>query len=329
MMLSIGYLTCRKNPCWNWFFDSLRWQLSSAPFEILICDFLAQEIPHLNWKRADVKQRGEELFKACKNLPVRWFCPKPTVWAGPYRLTQNDYFSAANSRNTLIAKAHGTHVSFVDDLSVLMPGWLNAVREAMANNYIVCGAFRKVNKLVVENGEVKSFEDHPAGHDSRWKSGDDTRAVKCHPNWLFGCSLAGPVNAFLKINGWPEDCDSGGIGLEDCMTGGALVNTGHKLRYDRRMFTLESEELHHVDTPMLRKDKDRGKVVEVSPGVTHPAEKGHALVKRLTGATWFKNDFGPFPDLAALRQHVLAGGEMPVVGRPTHDWYDNQDLREM
>ncbi len=328
-MLSIGYLTCRKTPQWNWFFDSLQRQLGGISVEIMVCDFWAQEIPHRNWTLKDVVERQIELVSACGDLKVNWFAPKPTVWAGPYKLTQNDYFSAANSRNTLISKAHGTHVSFTDDLSVLMPGWLNVVREAMANNYIVCGAFRKVNKLVVENGEVKSFEDHPSGHDSRWKSGDDSKAVPCHPNWLFGCSFAAPVNALLKVNGLFEDCDSGGVGMEDCSLGMALQATGHKLKYDRRMFTLESEELHHVDTPMLRKDKDRGKVVEVSPGVTHPAEKGHALVKRFTGLKWFTNDFGPFPDLAALRQHVLAGGSFPIVNRPTVDWYDQQPISEM
>ncbi len=297
----------------HWFLDSLRLQQQTnqdLQVKLVIVDF------HFN-KETHVDQS------------LVWVHPKPCVWQGPHKLTQHNYFAAANARNTAICYALDGFVAFCDDLSVLMPGWLNAVREAMANNYIVCGAFRKVNKLVVENGEVKSFDDHPAGHDSRWKSGDDTKAVKCHPNWLFGCSVAAPVNAFLKINGWPELCDSTGIGMEDCHTGIALANTGHKLRYDRRMFTLESEELHHVDTPMLRMDKNRGKVVEISPGVTHPDEKGHAVVRLLSGASRFDNDFGPFPDLAALRQHVLAGGAFPIVNRPTVDFYDQQPLSEL
>ena len=317
----MAYLTSRREPKIEWFIQSLERELSAEkgvpktyPWH---CDVSVAVV--------DFHNNPNHKRNAIETLTP----PKPCVWQGPHRLTQHDYFAAANARNTAICYAPDGWISFVDDLSVLMPGWLAAVREAMAKNYIVCGAFRKVNKLVVENGEVKSFEDHPAGHDSRWKHGDDTKAVPCHPNWLFGCSLAAPVDAFLKINGWPEACDSTGIGMEDCMTGMALAATGHKLKYDRRMFTLESEELHHVDVPMLRMDKDRGKVVEVAPGVTHPAEKGHALVKRLSGRKWFENDFGPFPDLAALRQHVLAGGEFPVVNRPTHDWYDGQSLSEL
>ncbi len=313
MYLTIAYMTCRKEPKFNWFYDSLMRQYEKALQEVRVVV-------------VDFHRNSRLWFNASK---AQFVPPKPCVWQGPHRLTKNDYFAAANARNTAICYAQDGFIAFVDDLSVLMPGWLNAVREAMAKNYIVCGAFRKVNKLVVENGHVVSFEDHPSGHDSRWKSGDDTKAVPCHPNWLFGCSFAAPVNALLKVNGLFEDCDSGGVGMEDCSLGMALAATGHKLKYDRRMFTLESEELHHLDTPMLRKDKDRGKVVEVSPGVTHPAEKGHALVKRFTGATWFKNDFGPFPDLAALRQHVLAGGAFPIVNRPTVDWYDGQKLEEM
>lgn len=310
MNLTIAYMTCRKEPMIQWFAASLAKQYSDGEPDIVVVDFHKEE-------------RGLDLKH------IKHVSPKPCVWQGPQRLTKQDYFAAANARNTAICHARGDWIAFVDDLSVLMPGWINAVREAMDNNYIVCGAFRKVNKLVVENGEVKSFEDHPAGHDSRWDHGDDTKAVPCHPNWLFGCSLAAPVNALLKINGWPEDCDSTGIGMEDCMTGMAMGATGHKLKYDRRMFTLESEELHHVDTPMLRMDKNRGKVIEVEPGVKHPDEKGHALVKRLSGVTRFDNDFGPFPDLAALRQHVLNGGAFPIVNRPTVDFYDNQPLSEL
>lgn len=317
--LTIAYMTCRKQPHMRWFFESLALQVPPEQnVNVLKVDFHAE-------KKFEQQYRLDN--GSCITLQIT--PPKPCVWQGAHRLTQRDYFAAANARNTAICYAPDGWIAFVDDLSVLMPGWLNAVREAMAKNYIVCGAFRKVNKLVVDAGAVKSFEDHAPGHDSRWKHGDDTKAVPCPPNWLFGCSFAAPVNALLKVNGLFEDCDSGGLGMEDCSLGMALVETGHKLRYDRRMFTLEAEELHHVDVPMLRKDKDRGKVIEIAPGVTHPAEKGHALVKRFTGLKWFPNDFGPFPDLAALRQHILAGGNFPVVNRPTVDWYDGQPLSEM
>jgi hypothetical protein len=331
-MLSIGYLTCRKNPCWQWFLDSLVAQSGWHPFdtEVLICDFWMQEIPHLNWTLADVYSRKKE-FTAIINkyMKILVFPPKPTVWSGPFRLTRNDYFSASNSRNTIIAHASGTHLAIVDDLSVLMPGWLSAFMQSIEQRYIVCGAFRKVKELEVENGTVKSFVDHPSGHDSRWKSGREDKAVDCPGNWLFGCSLGAPVDAFLKINGFFEMCDSTGIGLDDCSCGMALANTGHKLKYDRRMLTLESEERHHLEKPMLRMDKNRGKVIEVRPGLTHPDEKGHALVKLFQNAKWFPNDFGPFPDLAALRKHVLAGGAFPVVNRPVTDFYDGQPLSEL
>jgi len=148
----------------------------------------------------------------------------------------------------------------VDDCSVLAPTWLAAVRQAMTEGYIACGAFRKVAHLeVLGSGKVIQFMDHRAGHDHRWVAGKDDQAVDCAPNWLFGCSCAMPVAALEKINGWPEAvCDASGIGAEDSFTGLALAKTGHVLKYDRRMFSYESEELH-FQGPLMKR-VERGEV---------------------------------------------------------------------
>lgn len=304
-MISICYLTARKDCRAEWFFDSLRLQIAGArDIQLIMVDF---------WK----DQRPLPKLP----LDVLHVSPKPNVWQGKHRLTGNDYFTASSARNTALCYANDGHIVFVDDLSVVMPGWLGAVRESIAGGYIACGAFRKVNKLVVEKGIVKSFEDHKPGHDSRWGEGHADKPVPCPPNWLFGCSCCIPVSALEKINGWPEAaCDSTGVAGEDSFTGIALARSGHKLMYDRRMMTLEAEDLHQQKPVLLRMDKGK---------IGTPDSKSHAVVRMLQNCSRFDNDFTPFPDIAALRQHILRGGEFPIPNGPLHDWYDSQALSEL
>ena len=248
--------------------------------------------------------------------------PKPNVWNGAHKLTQSDYFAPSSARNTGLCYAKHDWIAYVDDVSVLAPTWLTAVRQAMAEGYIVCGAFRKVAHLeVAGSGKVLQFMDHRAGHDHRWPAGKDDQAVDCAANWLFGCSCAMPVAALEKINGWPEAvCDSTGVGAEDSFTGMALARTGHKLKYDRRMFTYESEELHFQDPLMKRVDKG---------DIGTQNSKSWAAVRMLGNVSYFDNDFHGFPDIAALRRHILQGGEFPIPQNPQHDWYDSQALSEL
>lgn len=329
-MLTIAYITCRKEPMIQWFFDSLSKQLNGDVVQVLVCDFWSQPIPHRDWSREDAGKRIFWLEGLARTLKIKAFPPKPTPWSGPFKLSKNDYFSASNSRNTCICRTAGNYLVFCDDLSVLLPGWLDAVRSHAEAGRIVCGAFRKVNKLVVEDGEVKSFEDHPAGKDSRFDVKEYGGLEKpCPPNWLFGCSFGAPIDRFLEINGLPEMCDSTGVGMEDCQTGIAFANNGHKLYYDRNMMTYESEELHHGGSQFTRADKKGdGSFVHVRPGVDHPAEKGHHLVRVLSKAKRFHNYFEE-GGIAALRKRILAGESFPHIVLPEHDWFDNQPIREL
>lgn len=331
MHLTVAYITFRREPMIDWFWRSIERELMGnlSDVSIVVVDYYASEravssLPEWVYSAPMVPVKPGEK----PNAFITIIPPKPCVWNGPYRLTKKEYFAAASARNTALCYAPDGFVAFCDDLSVLTPGWLKAVKEAMAGDYIACGAYRKVLNLeMLSNGEV-TFENYPQGWDHRWATGSN-KPVPCYPNWHYGCSIAGPVSAYLKINGFPEECDSLGLGMEDQHAGIALANTGHKLMYDRRMLTLESEERHHNQTKMLRLDKKPGGVVEIQPGVTHPNEKGHHLVHRLRGATRFENDFTPFPDLAALRQHVLNGGAFPIMKTPDKDWFDQQPLSEL
>jgi hypothetical protein len=288
----------------EWFRSSLlRQLLPTDEVHVVIVDFWHSE---RNWT----------LLKGWQHVP-----PKPTVWQGPHRLTQDDYFAPSNARNTALCYAKGSHIVYVDDLSLLGNRWMEAVRDAVAQGYICCGAFQKVKQMNVWGGRMMNFEDYPEGHDKRWTSGDDNAAVPGYGSWLFGCSVVIPVSALEKINGWPEAiCDASGTGAEDTSTGTVLVNTGHTLKYDRRLFTYESEELHQQDPKMNR--VERGVIDTVD-------SMSWAVLRMVQQAKHFDNDFHGFPDVAALRRHILAGGQFPIPKTPEHLWYDGTPLREL
>lgn len=307
MALSIAYITCRRDPHIRWFIDSLRRQTVQMckDIRIIVVDFFA-----------DMGRIEEKLLLSDLGTNWVWTAPKPCVWQGPHRLTKQDWFAASNARNTALCLAPDGWLVYVDDISVLMPGWLNAVQEAIAGNYIALGAYKKVRDLRVEKGEVISFFEHPAGVDSRWNFGKDNEAVPATGGMMFGCSVAMPVEALLTINGWPEDlCD--GCGSEDYCCGLALQNNGYQFKYDRRMLTLESEELHHVEPAFRREDY----------GVS-PNDKSHGILNIAMSSKNFPNSFGE-GGIRALRERVLKGEPFPVPGVPDREWYTKKLLSEL
>lgn len=303
MHLTVCYITNRREPKLEWFINSFDRERAGEIIRLVMVD------AHCTQPARCETLTGQTAWKH--------LAPKPCVWQGPHRRTNVDWFAASNARNTGLCLAPDGYIVYVDDLSVLLPGWLAAVREAMSGGYIACGAYRKCKKLEVVDGEVVSHEYFPAGTDNRIQhvSADVT---PCGGQWLYGCSVALPVEALLSINGWPEDlCD--GMGFEDCLTGLALQNAGYDLRYDRRMMTYESEELHHVEPPLKRSDY----------GVS-PNDKSHAALKIVQdGAKWFANKhLGP-GGIRALRDRVLAGEPFPVPTGPTHEWFTGMRLEDL
>jgi len=304
MNLTIAYLTGRKDPHFDWFLESLRRTCAGdfTGIKIIVVDLL------FGPDRFEFGM-GETAVEIV-NVP-----PKPTVWQGRHRLTKEDWFAAANARNTALCLAPDGYIAFVDDLSVLLPGWLERVRAAMAGGYVVCGTYAKVKNLVVENGFPISYEDYPQGHDSRERFAP-TDLHPCEGGWLFGCSCAMPVEALLTIGGWTEFAD--GLGSEDYLTGLTLQNAGFKLMYDKKMKTLESEELHHLDKPLRKTDKGKS-----------PDDKSHrALNIVLSGQKFFDNYYGG-AGIRDERDRVLRGEPFTNRMNPQHDWFDGQPLSEM
>ena len=288
-MLSLVYITSRKEPHFDWFINSLRREMrelgDGVPMpELIVIDFYhAQDrMPYgMGWVG-----------------PIKWASPKPTPIQGRYRLTDHDAFAASNARNTGLCLASGTYIVFVDDVSVLVNGWLAAAMEAMRENRIVCGAYRKVKELSVDDkGNITHWIGFEGGQDTRWKDARPS-PTQCPAQWLYGCSFGIPVETLLSVNGFDEALD--GLSFEDVCLGLRLEKAGHQLWYDQRMLTFESEEAHHIPGDEKFKRHNR------------PIEGYQDLAWEMLG--WIKNNLPRArgtPDLRTIRNDVLSGKPFP------------------
>jgi hypothetical protein len=310
--LTIVYHTHRRHPRFDWFLDSLHNECQNyyQGIQLVIVDFFERE-------HAFEKHYISEKT-AHRDLDWVWSPPMPSVWNGPHRLTKEDYFAACASRNAGICLAKHDWIAFVDDLSVLVPGWLANVRQSQAFNGVTLGAYKKVKKLVVKDGVIVSYDHSPGGVDSRWKLGSDKGAVPIDGQYMFGCSMLAPTEAFLSVNGFPAAlCD--GMGFEDVITGIALQNRGWNFRYNRNMCTLESEEAHGEEKAFRRDDQ----------GTPGPDDKSHRVLNQVrNGLNWFDNCFGD-GGLRRIREDVLAGKPFPVINNPQHEWFTGKHLSEL
>lgn len=288
--LTIAYITARRDPKINWWFDSLRIQLTDWEPKLIV---------------VDLHQKSHAIMTD-KHVP-----PKPNVWQGEHRLTKEDWFAPANARNTALCLCETEWIAYVDDLSVLMPEWLARVEAAMEGGYNVAGSYRKVQELLVEGGKIKWSI--PFSDDSRLRLAKEDLG-DCEGGWLYGCSCAFRVDDLLTVGGWPEYCD--GMGSEDYCLGIALKNAGFPLKYDRKMMTLESEEDHHREPSLRRTDKG-----------TSPFDKSHAALNIAKSSSYFANYYPG--GMRALRAEILSGKPFPVIQEPKHDWFDGMEIAQM
>lgn len=312
ILYSIIYPTVRKDPKLKWFVESLLRDIDSEDLgrtQLVVVDRWAGPGTRDTWLS---KQGNLKAFADVVHTP-----PKPNVWCGEHRLTKTDYFAASNYRNTGLLHAKGEHVVFVDDLSVVMPGWWHYVQESRKLQEIYLGTYSKELDMRVVKGELKSYEHNPIGQDTRLKP-HMADPFYCTGSWMYGCSLAGPIEAFLQINGFDEDCDS--MGSEDYVCGMMISKAGWKFKFCPRMKTIESEELHE--------DKD-GPVLRIIKPIAD-TDASHVILNMVQAG----RDKGAFYSnkqmtLREAREIVLTGGPMPECNIPQHDWRDGQPLSEM
>lgn len=316
MSTTLAYFTSRKECHFDWWVDSLKREIGDlvTSVQILVVDHWSQSMDDWTEESAELRRMDLETIATLAGFQdIHVLPPKPNVYQGKYRLCKDHWWAACIARNTAIALAKHDYIVFCDDLSIIVPGWWAAIMGSRSPQKILCGAYQKVKKLQVENGKIISCDPYDGGRDHRMGLANRD-PYPCEGGWLYGASFAAPTEALLAVNGFDENAAS--LSSEDYLLGIRLANAGYQLLYDRRMMTIESEEGHHSGPVIKRRDK----------GVS-PNDKSHAILNMARGSKWAPNYFGE-GGLRALRQHMLAGGEFPIMQIPEADWFDGQKVSE-
>jgi glycosyltransferase involved in cell wall biosynthesis len=215
--VSIVCVTHRADPGFSAFADSLAPQIGDDA-EVIVVDGLHRE------------GRVQDDRLALRHVPA-----KPTAWNGPYGVTTNAYCAIASARNTGIVHARAPYVAFVDDCSVLAPGWWDELSRAAGEGAVLTGA--------VHTGDER---------DPRWSLGDD---VPVGPGRLAPASFCAPRELLVQLNGFDELCDP--AGHEGYNLGVRLQWAGAQIVYNRRMASTRSAARHRHDV-VRRLDRTAG-----------------------------------------------------------------------
>lgn len=292
MEFTLGYVTGRADPRFDWVIDSLAHQAhADDQIHLIIVDALGRTAEDIGWYPHPMFHED--------SISMR---PKPTPWQGPHRITSKDCWAMSNARNTVFVYAPTDYVAIIDDRCRLGPNWLDTVRHyyerrATATAAVVCGAYEKH-----EDGKVTKdnrLAHAPSGHRN------------CGGNWLYGCTFALPLEWALAVNGFEEGCD--GMSFEDVIFGLHLFNAGYSIDYMPSMFVEQHRGAAQANT-FFRTDK----------GIS-PKDKSHAALDRFGKRK--RTEFTP--DLRKLRELAAAGGEMPLPDYNAVDWYDGTYIRDV
>jgi hypothetical protein len=312
-MLTFIYSTCRKNPKFEWFIDSLYNQVvecnfDSSKIQIVLVDFdLQYDSSRIEHFKSIINNRFELTHVECK----------PCAYQGKYKLTSINYHTCSTPRNTGICYAKYDYLFFIDDLCVLKPGSFKHMVDYAKQRIVVNFSYKKVYDLSVENGKIKTIRETASGTDSRL-SGPAFRQI---PGTMFYGYSGCPLEEMLKVNGFDEICSS--MGGEDYQCGMRLQIAGVKLYYSTNVMFYESEEYADQGNVFIRRDP------LLSPEVYSQLLKKYNITKRyVEGRTdlshfildlltrnksWSEgNDY----NLSDLRNKILQGGSFNNVFPP-------------
>ena len=288
MKITIAYITAREEPRLDWLVSGLQEQAEKRDeIELVVVDALGRPASAIGYRP----------IRAIKRLVETR--PKPSIWQGPHRITAHEFFANANARNTAIVLCSNDYVCFLDDRCQLDPGWLEQVRIGeRRRSSVICGPYDK-------------HEDRGVSVDHRRERAPQGRR-NCGGGWCYGGNFALPLRWLLEVNGCEEGCDP--VGLEDCVLGIMLENTGRRIDFVTEMSVQQDRTgfVHPLDYP--RHDKGKS-----------PDDKSHAIRARFFGRK--RTEFTP--DLRALRKLARKKQAFPIPDPDAdyRDWYDGASIR--
>lgn len=296
MNLAIVFCTGRVEPRIDWVVDGLEAQaVAGDRITLVVVDALGRSATAIGYRPCAAVGRLVES------------APKPNPWQGTHRLTDRDWFALSNARNTgiVLVPDDCDYVAFLDDRSRLGPAWLATVRRGSQRRSVLAGAYEKVES----RGDTQVLvRDHRLERAPRG-------LLNCGGGWLFGCSMAAPLDWLLDVNGLEEGCD--GLSSEDVILGLMLVNAGHRVDFAPGMLVSQDRTGPATTTK-------GGAYAARDKGVS-PRDKSHAALARFGSRR--RTEFTP--DLRDLRRRVARGESWPLPDPDARDWYDGQPIREM
>lgn len=325
-MLTIGYISCRKENLFKWFADSLNIQLNGESIQLVVVDY---------WLDAEREAYYKSLFR---NIQVDCVTPLPTYIQGEYMVTSRPYFSASAARNAVYVHAIHGHVAFVDDLSVLSPTWLNEVMDSLNdNNVITLGAYQKHKNMVVENGVIVSSDLEAT--DSRFQFAPHGGKITGFASWFYGCSFVHSLELALKVNGFDHIADISGY--EDCIQGIRLEKAGATFVYNTNMLTVESYEHHFTEGNVFTRADDEISEHEYGAllfnyGIRHSQypkstrrDQSHALLDITMQSPFCEAKCNPF-NLRELRSKRERGEKITIedMGFNKEHWFNGKPFAD-
>lgn len=324
-MLTVCYVTARRDNHVRWFFDSLHRELGARydDTDVVVVDFWAEaQRPGEGWnaREADARRAAYPPRFRGPAAKLRVVPPAPNVWQGPFRRTRENFYAKSNALNTAVLHARGDHLLFLDDLGVLAPGFFGPVREARRYpRRISCFAFDKHDAMEVSDGRIlRSRPRQPRPQDDRLAAGSRPRRIAGPA--AYGGALVVPMDVALAIDGWPQDCD--GMRSQDSAFGLVAANAGFEVFYDPRAMVVEGAD-RHSDASVVMRGASAATIGGKAGGKTRKA----VFLERCKGLRRFANYYGP-GGLRARRKEVLQGGPVPRILEPRVDWFSRVPLEK-
>jgi hypothetical protein len=289
---TVAFITGRADPQLDWMLETLAPQLLPGDeIDVLVIDM-----------------RGRSTDQLCgirhPRIRVRSALPKPNPWQGSYRLTTSDWWAKSSAMNTALVLCETDYIVFVDDCCRLGPKWLTVVRQGVRDRQsVLAGTYDKIDGDRVLPDHRRELA--PEGRQN------------CGGGWLYGCTMALPLEWALEVNGAEEGCD--GMGAEDYIFGFMLENSGRRIDFvtDLAVTQQRPEAVSSGGGSITLRKFGKGESSN---------DRSHAALARFRSRK--RTEFTP--DLRQLRARRAAGDvSWPLPDPDMRDWYDGQLVREM